>query len=611
MAILQQIISQALLRRPDAYVSRIVEPDQLVRREVPLCPPAYLHGEQLVVENGGIFVPSGEHRVRIRGVALLQPVHSQQVEAGETAHRYLVLRIDGDRFSADQRLGKDAPSSLSGASLLPLENFVWTLLGHFSPVPARSIERAPPSTRRDWIGIGATKGEGVPWRGREREDDRHLRTERLSASSSRNAADPFLCSTLFSPFPLFLSFPSSFLAMKIRGRRNLRRSGNPRLLLFCSGRVNEDEREETRAETKSAKPTSNSRHADTERSPRPFHACAHPSVPVLSTFHSAQLHPADTLSPLSSPAPPLSPRRPLLVAPTPPPLRLITTLIHHHRGDLFSLFSFFVPILFLYPRISFSFPLLLSFILSFLSSRKERKLSSLFHLLLSLSRTFQHILFFSPFLLLLNPFSDFEGSIQCSRYSNSSQRVEYIVWKSDGAMCSTTLCPDTTYRGYDKRDAIRGAIPENWEIIPEAKNWNDRIEEKIDTRTFRSISRACIRWSFIETVFIFPLFLFRTNITELYKNCLKHSISRREYSWLRFLTVFFRYFPIYNKKSIKSIEASLVRVNSRKGIYIYLDRGSIQCGKMSIRVVWSILFSSPATDPIYLKRDKTFNGIIT
>ena len=171
--------------------------------------------------------------------------------------------------------------------------------------------------------------------------------------------------------------------------------------------MNEDEREETRAETKSAKPTSNSRHADTERSPRPFHACAHPSVPVLSAFHSAQLHPADTLSPLSSPAPPLSPRRPLLVAPTPPPLRLITTLIHHHRGDLFSLFSFFVPILFLYPRISFSFPLLLSFILSFLSSRKERKLSSLFHLLLSLSRTFQHILFslLLFFSLILSPIS--------------------------------------------------------------------------------------------------------------------------------------------------------------------------------------------------------------
>lgn len=134
-------------------------------------------------------------------------------------------------------------------------------------------------------------------------------------------------------------------------------------------------------------------------------------------------------SPLCLRLPPPSPRAAHYSSPRPPPppLRLITTLIHHHRGDLFSLFSFFVPILFLYPRISFSFPLLLSFILSFLSSRKERKLSSLFHLLLSLSRTFQHILFFSPFLLLLNPFSDFEGSIQCSRYSNSSQRVEYIV----------------------------------------------------------------------------------------------------------------------------------------------------------------------------------------
>lgn len=283
--------------------------------------------------------------------------------------------------------------------------------------------------------------------------------------------------------------------MKIRGRRNLRRSGNPRLLLFCSGRVNEDEREETRAETKSAKPTSNSRHADTERSPRPFHACAHPSVPVLSAFHSAQLHPADTLSPLSSPAPPLSPRRPLLVAPTPPPLRLITTLIHHHRGDLFSLFSFFVPILFLYPRISFSFPLLLSFILSFLSSRKERKLSSLFHLRITVTYVSAHSLFLSfSSSLILSPISKDRFNVH-----DTATRVNEwnISFENRTAPCvqrrSRLLCPDTTYRGYDKRDAIRGAIPENWEIIPEAKNWNDRIEEKIDTRTFRSISRACIR----------------------------------------------------------------------------------------------------------------------
>lgn len=54
-------------------------------------------------------------------------------------------------------------------------------------------------------------------------------------------------------------------------------------------------------------------------------------------------------------------------------------------------------------------------------------------------------------------------------------------------MCSTTLCysAPTTYRGYDKRDAIRGAIPENWQIKQEAKSSNDRIEQKIvhDTRT--------------------------------------------------------------------------------------------------------------------------------
>lgn len=298
----------------------------------------------------------------------------------------------------------------------------------------------------------------------------------------------------FSP-PFLFFFPSPPLSSrwKFAGDGTSGEAGT--LASFCSvsGRVNEDEREETRAETKSAKPTSNSRHADTERSPRPFHACAHPSVPVLSAFHSAQLHPADTLSPLSSPPPPLSPRRPLLVAPTPPPpLRLITTLIHHHRGDLFSLFSFFVPILFLYPRISFSFPLLLSFILSFLSSRKERKLSSLFHLLLSLSRTFQHILFFSPFVLLLNPFSDFEGSIQCSRYSNSSQRVEYIVWKSDGAMCSTTL-PLTLPRHNISR--LRQTWRYSWRYSGKLGNntggkeleWSYRGKDR-----YENISRACI-----------------------------------------------------------------------------------------------------------------------
>lgn len=136
-----------------------------------------------------------------------------------------------------------------------------------------------------------------------------------------------------------------------------------------------------------------------------------PARILLCLFYPLSI-PRNFTLPIHSPLclrlpPPLSPRRPLLVAPTPPPLRLITTLIHHHRGDLFSLFSFFVPILFLYPRISFSFPLLLSFILSFLSSRKERKLSSLFHLLLSLSRTFQHILFslLLFFSLILSPIS--------------------------------------------------------------------------------------------------------------------------------------------------------------------------------------------------------------
>lgn len=177
----------------------------------------------------------------------------------------------------------------------------------------------------------------------------------------------------FSP-PFLFFFPSPPLSSrwKFAGDGTSGEAGT--LASFCSvsGRVNEDEREETRAETKSAKPTSNSRHADTERSPRPFHACAHPSVPVLSAFHSAQLHPADTLSPLSSPPPPLSPRRPLLVAPTPPlpfdslPLWFTTTAgISSHSSP--SLFQFCFSIL-AFPSLSPS-----SFRLSFRFFRRGKK----------------------------------------------------------------------------------------------------------------------------------------------------------------------------------------------------------------------------------------------
>lgn len=51
-------------------------------------------------------------------------------------------------------------------------------------------------------------------------------------------------------------------------------------------------------------------------------------------------------------------------------------------------------------------------------------------------------------------------------------------------MCSTTLCysASRTYRGYDKRDAIRGAIPENWQIKRYGK---DRVE-----RSCRAKDRA-------------------------------------------------------------------------------------------------------------------------
>lgn len=80
-------------------------------------------------------------------------------------------------------------------------------------------------------------------------------------------ADPFSLSS------------SSLPSTKIR-RRGIRNTARlrPSCWPFYGTGEREDEREETRAETKSAKPTSNSRHADAERSPRPFHACAHPSV---------------------------------------------------------------------------------------------------------------------------------------------------------------------------------------------------------------------------------------------------------------------------------------------------------------------------------------------
>lgn len=115
-----------------------------------------------------------------------------------------------------------------------------------------------------------------------------------------------------------------------------------------------------------------------------------------------------------------------------------------------------------------------------------------------------------------------------------------------------TLCysAPTTYRGYDKRDAIRGAIPENWQIIPEAKSSNDRIEQKIvhDTRTRRLVLkqfRKLVSMIFHLKQFSFFLFPFSNEYTitvqKLASNehSMFYSISRREYSWLRFLTVSF------------------------------------------------------------------------
>lgn len=136
---------------------------------------------------------------------------------------------------------------------------------------------------------------------------------------------------------------------------------------------------------------------------------------VLSAFHSAQLHPADTppfvfVSRLSSHHYDLPHSPPSL------PLRLITTLIHHHRGGLLSrsFFSSFVPIFFLYPCISF-FPCL-SF--SFVEKRKETLAFPSLSLYISprISCILAHLF---PFFRSSLIFFSIEGSIQYTIYNSS------------------------------------------------------------------------------------------------------------------------------------------------------------------------------------------------
>lgn len=121
------------------------------------------------------------------------------------------------------------------------------------------------------------------------------------------------------------------------------------------------------------------------------------------------------------PAPPTA-RRPDPSSPSthyhfdsPPPRGSLLTLLLlcSNSVSLSSHFLLFPPPPFVYPFVSFV---------------EERKETFVAFPSPSITVTYvsAHSLF-SPFLLLLNPFSDFEGSIQCSRYSNSSQRVEYIV----------------------------------------------------------------------------------------------------------------------------------------------------------------------------------------
>lgn len=171
--------------------------------------------------------------------------------------------------------------------------------------------------------------------------------------------------------------------------------------------MNEDEREETRAETKSAKPTSNSRHADTERSPRPFHACAHPSVCSIR-FPFRATSPC-RYTPLCLRLPPLLPSP---TTPPDPPLSLITTLIHHHRGGLHSSLrapsSPFVPILFFYPPLSPLYPFV-----SLVEKRKET---------LAFPSPYHCHVHFSMYILahlFLNLFSDSKDQLDVRYTSNS------------------------------------------------------------------------------------------------------------------------------------------------------------------------------------------------
>lgn len=66
LAVLEQVIGQALLRGPNAHVSGVVEADQLVGGEA-LVYPTYLHGEQLLLQRRGVLVPVG---VRVGGRVL-------------------------------------------------------------------------------------------------------------------------------------------------------------------------------------------------------------------------------------------------------------------------------------------------------------------------------------------------------------------------------------------------------------------------------------------------------------------------------------------------------------------------------------------------------------
>lgn len=165
--------------------------------------------------------------------------------------------------------------------------------------------------------------------------------------------------------------------------------------------------------------------------------------------------------------------------------------------------------------------------------------------------------------------------------------------------------PRQTYRGYDKRDAIRGTIRgklantttiSSEETVRDSEGRLASIRE--ETRIFRRIKTIidfdfpqkrktlCVAevkiFSSIPRVlvgFAFFFFLVPSAWLRSMKNGKLHSHADKQ----------------SNKQLCNSGRSSMSDITRNMFRFSY---------------VWSILIGSPATDPICLKRDKSFNGII-